>query len=113
MTLRLLFLSLLLAVTALAADVTGKWTAKVESPNGDMQLTFNLKQEGDKITGNVESPMGEMAISEGKVDGDKVIFTVASDQFSVVHKATVSGDEMKIKAEIGDMVMEYVAKKVK
>ncbi|MBS1872974.1 MAG: hypothetical protein JSU00_07150 [Acidobacteria bacterium] len=109
----LVLLMFLMAVSAFAADVTGKWKASMQGPDGEMQLTFNLKAEGAKLTGSVESPMGTMAISEGKVDGDNVTFTVATDQFTVVHKATVSGDEMKMKAEIGDQTMELTAKRVK
>ena len=113
MKLKAMITFLLLAACAFAADVTGKWTASVQGPDGDMQLVFNLKQDGTKISGTAESPMGPMTISDGKLDGDAIEFTVKSDQFEVVHKGTVNGDEMKLKVEMGDRAMEMVAKRAK
>ena len=104
---------LLMTMAALAADVSGKWKASVEGPNGQMELTFDLKADGNKLTGTVTSPMGEMPITEGTLDGDQIAFTVETDQFKVVHKGTVSGDEMKLKVEVGDQTMDVTAKRMK
>lgn len=103
----------LLSVCAFAADVTGKWTATVQGPDGDMQLVFNLKQEGATVTGTVEGPMGEMPVSEGKMEGDTISFTVAADQFKVVHKGTVTGDEMKLKVDMGERNFDMIAHRAK
>jgi len=106
-------LFLLMAVSALAADVTGKWKSNFKSPDGnEMEITFNLKQDGETLGGTAEGPMGEMKITEGSVKGDAVSFTVETDQFKVVHKGTVSGDEMKLKVEIGDQSFDMTAKKI-
>jgi hypothetical protein len=113
MKLRTVISMLLLTVCLSAADVTGKWKATTQGPDGEIQLVFNLHQDGDKVTGNVESPMGELPVSEGKIDRDKITFTVETDQFKVVHKGTVSGDEMKLKVEIGEQTMDMTAKRVK
>lgn len=113
MKLKAVMLALLMTVCALAADVTGKWKATTQGPDGEMQLVFNLKQDSGAVTGTVESPMGEMPVSEGKIDGDNISFTVATDQFKIVHKGTVSGDEMKLKVEIGEQTMEMTAKRAK
>ncbi len=97
---------------AFAADVTGKWKATTQSPDGQsMQLTFNLKQDGEKLTGAVESQMGEMPISDGKVTGDAITFTVEMGEMKIVHKGTVSGNDMKLKVEIGDQTMDMTAKR--
>lgn len=103
----------LISVSAFAADVTGEWSATVQGPDGDMQLVFNLKQDGGKVTGNVEGPMGEMAITAGNMEGDTISFTVEADQFKVVHKGTVSGDEMKLKVDMGERSLEMTAKRAK
>ncbi len=111
-TLAVLFL--LFAGLAFAADVTGKWQATAQSPDGqEMQLTFNFKQDGEKLTGSVESPMGETPISEGKVTGDTISFTVEMGDMKIVHKGTISGDEMKLKVEIGEQTMDMTAKRAK
>ena len=109
----LLLIALALALPLLAADVSGKWTATFEGQNGQMTIVYNFKVDGTKLTGTVTGPMGDIEISEGKVDGDNITFTVSTDQFTVVHKGTVSGDEMKLKADVGDRTMELTAKRVK
>jgi hypothetical protein len=107
-----ILITLTLAVSAFAADVAGKWKANVEGPNGSMQITFDLKVDGKKITGKAISDMGEMPITDGTIDGDNISFTVETDQFKVVHKGTVSGNEMKLKVDMGDNSTEIVAKRI-
>ena len=102
---------LLLAVSSFAADISGKWKGAVEGPDGSMDLTFNFKVDGAKVSGTVSSPMGDMDITEGKIEGDALTFTVAHDDFKIVHKGKISGDEIKLKAEIGDHVMEMTLKR--
>ncbi len=92
------------AATAFAAtDVTGSWTGTVQSPNGDMQITFNLKQDGAKLTGTVQTPMGDPSeISNGKVDGDKVYWETSFNGATMKHDGTANGDEMKITVKPSD-----------
>jgi hypothetical protein len=105
-------LAVVLGAVALAEDVSGAWKASMQGPDGQsMELTFNLKADGAKLTGTVTTPMGEMPISEGKVDGDKIEFTVETDQFKVVHKGTFTGDTMKLTVDMGDQKMEMTAKR--
>jgi len=105
-------LVLLLTLPAFAADPTGKWKASMQGPDGDMQLTFNFKLDGDKVTGTVEGPMGEMPITAGKMEGDAISFNVETPDFKVVHKGTVKGDEMKLKVDMGERQMDMTAKRV-
>jgi len=82
---------------AWAADVTGKWSGQMSGPNGEMTLTANFKQSGTKLTGTMEGPGGEpMEIQDGKVDGDKIVFTVAFNDMKILHEGTVNGDEMTL-----------------
>jgi hypothetical protein len=105
---------LVLAFPALAADLSGRWKASVEGPDGQtMEITFTFKVDGDRFTGTALGPMGEMPISDGKLDGDAISFTVGGDDFKVFHKGKVSGDEMKLKVEMGERTFEMTAKRVK
>ena len=112
-TLAAAVMTMVLVVSVWAADVTGTWKAAFEGPQGAMELSFTFKTEGDKVTGSVTSPMGELPLSDVKVDGDNITFTVATDQFSVVHKGTVVGDEMKLKVDMMGEAREMVAKRQK
>ena len=107
-------LFLLLVVPALSAEIDGKWTATIDGMDGNkMELTYLFKAEGTKITGSVTSSMGEMKITEGKIEGNKISFTVASDQFSIANTGTISGDEIKLNADMGGQVTPILVKRVK
>ncbi len=106
------------AATAMAADVTGTWTAEMKTPDGtSMQMTFTFKQDGATLTGTVQGPQGDpMAISNGKIEGDKFSFDVSFNGMTINHQCTVDGDEIKMttKSESGDFPgMELTLKRVK
>ncbi|HWB84264.1 MAG TPA: hypothetical protein VG675_09005 [Bryobacteraceae bacterium] len=113
----------LLVVAGWAADVTGTWKGESSMGNGGdkFTLTFAFKQDGSSLTGTVQGPQGDpLPISDGKVNGDKISFTVKTDfnggmKFS--HEGTVNGDEINLttKSEGGDqgMNMSMVLKKQK
>jgi hypothetical protein len=88
------------AVTALAADVTGTWTADAVGPDGSSYpLTFTFKQDGTKLTGTVQGPQGDpIDISNGKVDGNNLTFQVSFNGLTITHAGSVndSGDEIKL-----------------
>jgi hypothetical protein len=128
MTKKLLFvfaIALVFVFTALAADVTGKWVAEQPGRNGGppRQTTFNLKADGTKLTGTMTGGGGRgggaapaaVEITDGKIDGDKVSFTVKRDTpngaMETKYTGTVSGDELKLKFSMGDQEREIVAKR--
>ena len=110
---RVLALFLLAALTALGADVAGKWKATFESQNGTREVTFTFLVNDGKVTGTAVGPQGDAPISEVKLDGDKISFTVARDEFRAVFTGTVSGDEMKLSGTVGDRTFDLPAKRVK
>src|ERR1700693_4216331 len=79
MKFRLILLSCAPAVAAFAADVTGKWTYEMQGRNGAMTGTLNLKADGNTVTGTVSGRGGDTEISDGKIDGDNVSFTVVRE----------------------------------
>ena len=94
------FLAGLLAVAALAADVSGKWTAQVPGRNGQTrEMTFNLKADGGTLTGTVSGRQGDTPISDGKIEGDQISFSQTMEfngnSMKFLYKGTVSGDEIK------------------
>lgn len=92
----------LLAVSAWAADVTGKWTAEVPGRDGEKRTqTYNLKADGGKLTGTVSGMMGQDAeISDGKVDGDNISFKVVREfngnTMTMEYSGKVSGDSLDL-----------------
>ncbi len=116
-----LALALITVVQAAAADVSGKWTAQVPGRNGQMrEQTFTFKVDGEKLTGSVSGMQGaENPISDGKVTGSDITFTVAmsmgGNDVKLSYKGTIAGDEIKFtrSREGSDQKQEFTAKRVK
>lgn len=110
---------LILAAVASAADITGNWKADLQTPQGQVQVSYTFKQEGEALTGTwqaAQSPTVE--ITEGKVTGDKVSFVVKlgpSGGLVFAHEGTIKGDEIQLTMKpSGEFPgSEVVAKKVK
>jgi hypothetical protein len=100
-----------------ATSITGSWSAEMKAPDGSagFQLTFTFKQDGATLTGTVQSPQqgDPIAISEGKVDGDKISFKVViQGGMTIMHEGTIvasadgksAGDTIKLtsKTDQGD-----------
>jgi len=124
MTKKLIFavtLTIILAFSLFAADVTGKWTAQVPGRGGNMmERTFNFKAEGDKLSGSMSGFQGgaDIPISDGKVSGDTISFVTSIERngntFKSNYTGTVAGDEIKFKMEGGrGGPVEFTAKKAK
>jgi hypothetical protein len=106
------------AASAMAADVTGTWTAEMKTPDGNsMQMSFTFKQDGTKLTGAVLGPQGDpIEISNGKIDGDKFTFDVSFNGMTIHHDCTVTGNEIKMttKSDQGDFPgMDLTLKRAK
>ena len=109
--------ALLIAASTFAADaVTGTWKGSAPGPDGQgMDITFNLKAEGATVTGTVLTPMGELPVSNGKVDGNAVSFDADAGGMKVSHKCKVDGDSMAVSVSFGDGGMppiDYTMKRV-
>jgi hypothetical protein len=98
-------------------DITGQWEMAVESPQGQMVVTAEYKQDGETLTGKHVSEMGEAPL-KGTVKGADIQYTVTLDmggqQMSIVHKAKVDGDTIKGSADIEGMgSITFTAKRKK
>jgi hypothetical protein len=116
---RFMALTVFLAATAWAADITGTWKATAEGPNGPMERTFTFKVDGGKLMGETTSSMfGKSDITDGKIEGDNLSFTITvkfqDNEMKLNYKGKVSGNEIKFTVENpdGGQIIEWVAKKV-
>ena len=107
-----------LATAVWAADITGKWSAQMNGPDGGgMTMTFTFKQSGTKLTGTMDGPGGEpLQIQDGKVDGDKISFAISFNEMKIVHEGVVKGDEITLTVKMdggpGDSPGPMVLKRV-
>jgi opacity protein-like surface antigen len=110
-------LALAVATTAFAADVTGKWKAQYQTPDGQQrESTFTFAVSGETLTGTVVSAMGEVKIEEGKTTGDTVTFSVTrnfqGNDVKIRYNGKVAGDTINFTVSFGDQgSFDIVAKK--
>jgi hypothetical protein len=107
---------LFVAAPASAATVDGKWTGMIDTPMGTLPVGFTFKADGADLAGSSTGPDGsETAIKNGKVDGDKISFSVDVDfggmAFSLSYTGVVSADQIKITLDFMGMPFEFVVKK--
>jgi hypothetical protein len=112
-----LFVALLLvAAPAFAADVDGKWSGALATPNGDVNVAFEFKADGTALTGTTTGPDGApTAIKNGKIDGNTITFVVTvafgDMSFDINYTGMVSPAEIKMTADFAGMPFEFVVKK--
>jgi hypothetical protein len=109
----------LCALSAMAADIDGTWKGTAETPNGTIERTFVFKVDGSKLTGETTSQMmGKSTITDGKVDGDSLSFTITvkfqDNEVKLNYTGKVSGKQIRFHVESADggMTLDYVANKV-
>jgi hypothetical protein len=113
---KLLAVALLLASAAFAADVDGKWTGTMSTPNGDVPVAFTFMADGAALNGSTMGPDGaEIKIKDGKVDGSNISFTVTFDfqgmPFTLNYKGAVAKDEIKFQIEVLGMPFDLTVKR--
>ena len=107
---------LLVAVSAFAADVDGKWSGSVSTPGGDFPVAFTFKADGAKLTGSMTGMDGmEIAIKDGTIDGANMSFNITLDfggmPFMLSYKGVVAKDQIKLTGDAAGMPFELVVKK--
>jgi hypothetical protein len=112
---------ILCTIAAFAADISGNWKATADGPNGAMERTFTFKVDGNKITGETTSTfVGKSTITDGKIDGDNITFTITASmqgtELKLSYKGKINGKEMTLTSENtaggGTAPIEWKAKKV-
>ncbi len=96
----------ILVAAAVAADVTGKWTAEAPGRDGNtVTNTFQFKVDGAKLTGTLDNGNGNpVEIAGGKLEGDSISFHIVrsfgGNDITIAFKGKVSGSEIKFTRSI-------------
>jgi hypothetical protein len=114
----ILMLALLASFPALGADVSGKWTASIETQIGVQNYTYDFKVDAGKLTGTAKSQFGEIKIEQGAVNGDEITFVenvnYEGQALKITYKGKIAGDEIKFARNVADMANEeFTAKRAK
>lgn len=97
-TLGVLFLG---TVLSYAAEIDGKWKTTFAGPDGGegMEIVFTFQADGEKLSGTVSTPMGEMQFENGKISGKEFSFDVDMNGNAIKHKGVIDGDTIKMTVE--------------
>jgi hypothetical protein len=97
---------LAMAATMFAADITGKWTGKVESPNGTRDVNMTFKADGAVLTGTVSGRNSDSPIENGKIAGDDISFTVTRKfndmEIKTNYTGKIAGDSIQLNYKMRD-----------
>jgi hypothetical protein len=119
----LVILAATFAAAASAADISGTWRGSAQNQGGTIERTFVFKVDGNKLTGETTSEMmGKSPITDGKIDGDNVSFTITAkfqdNEMKMNYKGKVSGDTIKLTVDFsgfggggGGQTIEWTLKK--
>ena len=107
------------ATIASAADISGTWKGTAQNQGGTIERTFVFKVDGTKLTGETTSEMmGKSTITDGKIDGDNVSFTITAkfqdNEMKLNYKGKIAGDAIKLSTEFpggGGQSIEWTLKR--
>jgi hypothetical protein len=109
-----LALAFVLGSGVLAQSVAGAWDLTINGPEGAINATATLKQDGDKVTGAIESPQGTAELT-GTMKGNvlNMSFTIAGPNGNLDIKVNgeVDGANMKGIIDFGMGMADFTAKK--
>ncbi|MBV8390456.1 MAG: hypothetical protein JO080_11700 [Mucilaginibacter sp.] len=94
------------------ADLSGKWACTIKTPEGnELQVTYNFKVDGDKLTGTAETPAGQVTVDNGKVNGDTFTFKVTVDGNDYPHTGKVYADSCGLDIDFGGQKIHTTLKR--
>src|SRR3569833_1426147 len=80
-----LICSFAICMAAILADLNGKWSGYITTPDGqEVTLTYNIKVDGEKLTGTGESNGNSVNIDEGSLKRDSFTFKVTNSVGMVI-----------------------------
>jgi len=80
-----LICSFAICMAAVFADLNGKWSGSAATPDGqEITLTYNIKVDGDKLTGTGESQGNTVNIDDGSLKGNDFTFKVTNTEGIVI-----------------------------
>jgi hypothetical protein len=118
--------AVLASLPALASGIDGKWNATVDGgPAGPIELVFEFKAEGEKLTGNLSAAMmpAPTPISDGVIKGEDVSFKLSISMMEgapplvISYVGKLKGDELNLNSVLdmgqGPMETPVLAKRAK
>lgn len=102
---RLCALALLAALSAVGADLSGKWQGTIPGRDGNQrEVRFQFEAKGDRLTGKMLGPAGDsIAIAEGKLHAQGLSFKVTlqfnGSPLSLFYTGNFDGEQLRLKMQ--------------
>ncbi|MBN1570568.1 MAG: hypothetical protein JXA73_22180 [Acidobacteria bacterium] len=115
----LVLVSILIAGMAFAAPIDGKWVGEIQGMDGaPTKISYTFKADGATLTGTTSGPDGkEVAIKDGKIDGNKISFSISFDmggqEMKMDMTGVLSGDDLKLSMDMMGTPLEIPLKRAK
>ena len=91
-------------IMAQGGGVAGTWDVTLNSPQGSFNMQFNLKQDGEKVSGTLKGQRGELPV-EGTVKGKDVTLKWTTkyqdNDLPITLTGALDGNTMKGSADYG------------
>jgi hypothetical protein len=110
-TLALVLCSFLICL-AVVADLTGKWSGAIKTPNGDFPIKYTFKVEGDKLTGTADGADSSVPITEGKISGNNFTFNLDFNGTLLKNVGKFYGDSITIDVDYNGTNLHGMLKRV-
>ena len=94
-----------IAAHAQTTNVAGAWDITLSTPQGENTVNVTFKQDGDKVTGTLSSPMGEVPLTGTATAGNlKVVGNIDAGgaQLEMGFTGKVAGDTVDGMVKVGD-----------
>jgi hypothetical protein len=86
------------ATAAAAGALSGTWSVTINAGGQQVNSTFTLEQQGDRLTGRVESPFGSSDITDGSATGGAFRFSatanIGGQSTGLAFEGTATGNQM-------------------
>jgi hypothetical protein len=86
--------------------IDGNYKIEIDTPMGKQESALTLKTDGARLSGSMESPMGTMEFSGGKVNGDEVSWdmeiSTPMGNMKLEYKGAVKGDDISGEVKAGN-----------
>ena len=107
--------STMIGLASVFADVNGKWTGTLNGPDGNpIDVTYTLKVDGDKLTGEASAQNSTLKIDSGKINGDDFKFSITNPEgVTIPHigKYIAQGDSISMNVDYQGFKMHSTLKR--
>jgi hypothetical protein len=95
-----------------AADLTGTFKGTISIQDNQLELTYKLKADGEKLSGSIFSSYGEVPLIDGKISGTDFSYKIDIGNGPMEAKGKFYGDSIVITSNFSGQEIKNTFKRV-